>query len=273
MGDAADSYRLLTTRSEEEALALAAKLEDMNRQRRQATEAATALAIEKVEAMPRLPSMLVVADQSIPQGVAGLAASRLTELYRRPAAVLSVNGDQAVASARSIPEFNLVEAIADSSHLLARYGGHAQAAGFTVSADRIERLAERLNAYAAARLDLLNLTPALEIDAEARLPEITWDVHDWLGSLEPFGKGNRRPVFASLNVAVLEARLMGSAQQHLRLRVEQDGRGMTALAFGQAADWRAIGGPSRLDLAYTVMLDTWNDQRSLALRVSGLRAA
>ena len=90
MGDAADSFRLLTTRSPDEAAALAAKLEDMNRQRRQATEAATALAIERVEAMPRLPSMLVVSDEAIPQGVAGLAASRLAEIYRRPAAVLSV---------------------------------------------------------------------------------------------------------------------------------------------------------------------------------------
>ena len=277
MGDAADSYRLLTTRSPDEAAALASKLEDMNQQRRRATDVATALVIEKVEAMPRLPSMLVIADEAIPQGVAGLAASRLAETYRRPAAVLSVDGGQAVASARSIPEFNLVEAIADSSALLVRYGGHAQAAGFTVSTARIGDVTERLNAYAAVRLDSLDLSPVLEIDVESRLPELTWDVHDWLNSLEPFGKGNRRPLFASFNVAVMEARFMGNSQQHLRLRVEQDGREMTALAFNQAADWRAIAGgapsPVRLDLAYTLMVDTWHDQRTLALRVSRLRAA
>ena len=276
MGDAADSFRLLTTQSPDEAIELAEKLEEMNRERRQATSAATALAMEKVAAMPGLPAMLVVADEAIPQGVAGLAASRLAETYRRPAAVLSINGDQAVASARSIPEFNLVEAIADSSALLVRYGGHAQAAGFTVSTGRIDELSERLNAYAAPRLDSLDLSPVLEIDAEARLSELTWDVHDWLNSLEPFGKGNRRPLFASLNVTVLEARYMGGQQQHLRLRVEQDGQEMTALAFNQSGDWRAIAGAAgsvQLDLAYTVMLDSWHDRHSLALRVSRLRAA
>ena len=276
MGDAADSFRLLTTRSHDEAEELAEKLEQMNRQRRQATDAAAALVIERVEAMPVLPSMLVVADESIPQGVAGLAASRLAETYRRPAAVLSVNGSRAVASARSIPEFNLVEAIADSSSLLVRYGGHAQAAGFTVSADRIDEVSQRLNAYAAEKLDSLDLSPELEIDAEIRLQELTADVYDWLRSLEPFGKGNRRPLFASLNVTALEARFMGNNQQHLRLRVEQDGREMTALAFNQAADWRAIVGPAgtpRLDLAFTLMLDSWHDKPTLALRVSKLRAA
>ena len=273
MGDAAISFRLLTTRSHEEADELAAQLEEMNQQRRQATDAATALAIKKVEAMPTLPSMLVVADASISQGVAGLAASRLAELYRRPAAVLSIHGDQAIASARSIPEFNVVDAIADSSELLARFGGHAQAAGFTVSTNRIGVLTERLDAYAAGKLDTLSLTPTLNIDVEARLPEIICDVYDWLNKLEPFGKENQRPLFASRNVAVLETRAMGSAQQHLRLQVEQEGKRMTALAFNQAADWRDLGAPSRLDLAYTVMQDRLPDRRSLALRVSKMRAA
>ncbi len=276
MGDAADSYRLLTTRSYDEAAELAEKLEEMNRQRRQATDAATDLVVEKVEDMAPLPSMLVVADESIPQGVAGLAASRLAERYRRPAAVLSVNGGQAVASARSIPEFNLVEAIADSSALLIQYGGHAQAAGFTVSADRIGELTSRLNAYAADRLGSLDLTPTLEIDAEASLTELTWDAYDWISSLEPFGKGNRRPLLASMNAAVLEARLMGNLQQHLRLRVAQDGQEITALAFNQADRWRSMTQgtePARLDLAYTVVVDSWKDQHSLVLRVSHFRPA
>lgn len=273
MGDAADSFRLLTTRSEKEARELAEKLDDMNRQRRQATEEASALAIDKVESMLRLPWMLVVADEGIPQGVAGLVASRLTERYRRPAAVMSVNGGQAVASARSITEFNLIEAITAASDLLVRYGGHHQAAGFTVSTDFIGEVTQRLNSYAADRLESLDLSPVLKIDSEARLPELTSSLYDWITRLEPFGKENPRPLFASLNVAVREARLMGHLQQHLRLRVEQDGREMTALAFNQAADWRAAGEPPRLDLAYTLMLDSWQEQPPLALRVSQLRAA
>ncbi len=276
MGDAADSYNLLTTRSSDEAKALAEKLEELNRQRRLATEEATTLVVQQVESMPTLPAMLVVAGESIPQGVAGLAASRLAERYRRPAAVLTVNGDYAVASARSIPEFNLVEAIATSVDLLVRYGGHAQAAGFTIAVDKIPEITERLTSYAEARLGSLDLSPVLEIDAVVSLPELDMEVYDWLSSLEPFGKGNRRPMFAVLNATVVEARLIGHSQQHLKLRVEQYGKEATALAFNKAEEWQRIAsttGTPPVDLAFTLMLDTWKDQTSLALRVSHLRAS
>ena len=274
MGDAADSLRLLTSRSAEEAMDLAEKLDEMNRQRRAATEEATALVIQRVEAMSSLPAMLVVADESIQQGVAGLAASRLAERYRRPSAVLSIDGDLAVASARSIPEFNIVDAIASSSPLLVRFGGHAQAAGFTVSTRHIGEVARQLEEYAADRLGSLDLSPSLEIDAVASLDELSFDVYDWLASLEPYGKGNRRPLFASLKVPVQEARIIGHSQQHLRLRVKQNGREFTALAFNQAQRWSALGGSpgeTRLDLAYTLMLDNWQDQSNLVLRVSDFR--
>ncbi len=274
MGNPADSLRLLTTRDEDEAAMLAEKLEDLNRQRRAATEEATELALEAVEAMPSVPDILVVAHDAIPQGVAGLAASRLVETYRRPAVVLSVNGEQAVASARSIPEFDIVEAIASASDLLVRYGGHSQAAGFTVPTDLIPETTDRLLVHAGRRLHSLDLDPVLEIDAIATMPELTMDTHDWLNSLEPFGKANRRPLFASLGVSVKESRLVGNNQQHLRLRVEQQGREMVALAFNQADKWRALGdraGQESLDLAYTLMLDSWHGQESLALRVRELR--
>ena len=276
MGDPADSFRLLTTHSEDEAHELAEKLEGMNHQRRSATEEASTLAVGKVEAMPSLPYLLVVADEAIPQGVAGLAASRLVERFRRPAAVLSINDDLAVASARSIPEFNLIEAITASSDLLLRFGGHAQAAGFTVRTDDIVRITERLTAHAGERLSSLDLAPSVEIDAVASLPEMTEDVFEWLNGMEPFGKGNRRPVFASLGVSVKEARLVGHSQQHLRLRVEQAGREIVALAFNQAVNWNTIGGQAgrtRLDLAYTLMLDSWQGRDSLALRVTGFRVS
>ena len=274
MGNPVDSFHLLTTRSADEATMLAERLEELNQLRRAATEEAASLAVDMVEMMSSIPDILVVAHEAIPQGVAGLAASRLVERYRRPAVVLSVNGGQAVASARSIPEFNIVEAIASASDLLVRYGGHAQAAGFTVSTDLIAEARERLLAHAGERLGALDLSLILEIDATAVLPELTMDTYDWLSSLEPFGKGNRRPLLASLGLTVKEARLVGHSRQHLRLRVEQQGREMIALAFNQAEDWHNLERPAeaaKLDLAYTLMLDSWQGQQSLALRVTQLR--
>ena len=185
-----------------------------------------------------------------------------------------------MASARSIPEFNIVEAIASASDLLVRYGGHAQAAGFTVATALIPEATERLLAHAGQLLDTMDLTPTLEIDAVARLPELTMDTNDWLTSLEPFGKANRRPLLASTGVTVKEARLVGNNRQHLRLRVEQEGREIVALAFNQADAWPTLefqagsqAGPGSLDLAYTLMLDSWQGQDSLALRIKELRVS
>ena len=271
MGDPIDSFRILTTDSPDEAGALAHKLDTLNLERRGATQEAYGLACERVEAMEHLPAMLVVADESIARGVAGLVAGRLCERFSRPSVVMAVEQDYAVASGRSIPGFNIVDAIAASQDLVERYGGHAQAAGFTVRRDAIPEITGRLQAYAGERLPTVDAGPVIEIDTEVRLGELTPDVVDWLETLEPFGPGNRRPVFASLGVIVRETRFMGRSQQHLRLLVEQDGVAVTALAFNQAQYWTA--GTTRLDLAYTVTIDSWQGAKTLALRVSHFRLA
>ena len=271
MGNPMDSFRLLTTESPDEAAALAKKLDELNRQRREATAAAMATAIAQVDALPQLPPFLLVADAAIHPGVAGLVAGRLAELYRRPSAALSIGAENAVASARSIPGFSIIDAIDSIADLLVRYGGHAQAAGFTIARDSLETAKRRLQAYAAQHLNPADLTPTVEIDATANLSELTPDVRQWLTALEPFGKGNPRPVFASTNVRVIEWQLMGHAQQHLKLRVEQSGATMTALAFGQGGEWDR--GIEHLDLAYTLMDDARAPGNPLALRVTHFRPA
>ena len=271
MGDPMDSFRLLTTESPDLASDLAHKLDRLNQERRGATSNALELAFAQVEALPSIPALLLVADEGIRPGVAGLVAGRLAERYRRPAVALSLSDEQAVASARSIPGFSIIDAIRSVEGLLVRYGGHSQAAGFTVARQALDEVGRRLESYAADRLGTLDLTPAVEIDAVAKLPELTRAAQEWLAALEPFGKGNPRPVFASLGVRVLEAQTMGQDQQHLRLRVEQDGAEMTALAFGQGNAWGA--GMERLDLVYTLMEDTRRPGSPLALRIVNFRPA
>ena len=271
MGDPMDSLRLLTTKSPEEGANLAYKLDALNRERREATSDAMELAFAKVGVPEELPPLLIVADEGIIPGVAGLVAGRLVERFHRPAIALSLREDYAVASARSIPGFSIIDAIGSIEDILERFGGHSQAAGFTVSRDRLEEAAHRLTAFAADHLETAHLKHVLEIDATAELGDFTRDVQDWLGSLAPFGKGNPRPVFASLNVRVLDAHFMGYSQQHLRLRVEQNGAQMTALAFGQGDSWAK--GTERVDLAYTLMEDTRQPGHPLALRISQFRPA
>ena len=271
LGDPMDSLRLLTTESPDAASNLAYKLDSLNRERRNATSEALEVAYGQVEAMPALPALLVVADENILPGVAGLVAGRLAERYRRPAVALSLGDDYAVASARSIPQFSIIDAIRSIEDLATRYGGHSQAAGFTVAKGTLGEATRRLQSYAADRLKTVDMTPTVEIDAAASLAELTKDAQEWLTALEPFGKGNPRPVFASAGVSVLEFQHMGYSQQHLRLRVEQDGVAMTALAFGQGDAWEQ--GTKYVDLAYTLMEDTRQPGSPLALRVSHFRPA
>ena len=271
MGNPMDSFRLLTTDSHDEAEALTRKLEALNLERREATQQAYDLASERVEAMEYLPAMLVVADEAIPRGVAGLVAGRLSERYRRPAVVMAVEEEFAVASARSIPEFNIVDAISASKDLLVRFGGHSQAAGFTVPRRSIAELATRLDSYAAETLASDELSPVMDIDAVVSLAELTPEVMDWITTLAPYGPENRRPLFASMGVAVRECRHIGYLQQHLRLLVEQDGVALTALAFNQAQFWDPE--VRRLDLAYSLIYDSWRGKKTLALRVTQFRPA
>ena len=269
MGDPMDSYRLLTTTSPEEAGALTHKLESLNLERRAVTEETYAIASRRVEDLGDLPSMIVISDESFVRGVTGLIAGRLVDRYRRPAVVIAVEGEYSVASGRSIPEFDIAAAIESCEDLLVRFGGHSQAAGLTVPSSAIPELKSRLVAYSAKTLDTQGLVRKLEIDAVIALEELDEVMLRWINDLEPFGPGNPRPVFATLGAKVVEYAHMGREQQHLRLRVEMNGAQFTALAFNQGEKWR----PSiqYVDLAYTLMKDSYRGKGAIALRLLDFR--
>jgi len=278
MSHAMESYRLLTTHSVEEAEELADRLEGLNRDRRGRAEEAFAIAYDQVrdQSSTGLPAILIVEDARIAPGVAGLVAGRLAERLNRPAVVMSTDGDYLVASGRSIPEFNIVEAFTASQDLLERYGGHAQAAGFTVARSKLPILAANLNAYAEKALGSHDLRPQLAIDAEIGLGELTDDLLHWVSTLEPFGMANPSPVFLSRNVQVLHARHMGNSGQHVALNVRQGDSEWNALAFNLGERWQGehrTGETTNLDLVYTLTADHWRGPGALALRVLDFRAA
>ena len=274
MGSAHDSYTLLTTKSTEEAETLADLLEGMNRNRREASQGAFALAMEQMErkySVGPLPAILFVADQGIVSGVAGLVAGRLADTYRRPAIALSFDGDYAVASGRSIPQFDMISAFEACEDLFVKYGGHSQAAGFTIPRKDLPQLEEALTRAAERSLGSADLKPSITIDAEVDLDELTDETFEWLDRLEPFGKGNSRPLFLSRGVKVLETRHIGHESQHLKLVVGQGDKEMTALAFNQAPDWP--NGASHLDLVYSISADWWQGVKTMVLKVESVRPA
>lgn len=274
MSHALESYRLLTTKSTQEAESLADKLEALNQQRRQVTEEAMAQANEEVRAWADagpLPPVLLVSGPAITRGVAGLVAGRLAESHQRPAVALAVDNDYAVGSGRSIPEFDIFAAFSQCQDLFIRFGGHSQAAGFTVSTKNLPALKERLNSVAGNALEERDLRPALDIDAEIGLEELSGDALSWLSTLEPFGQDYPRPAFLTRSARVLEARRVGRAQQHLRLKIADGAGKWTALAFNQSEGW--VEGTAAVDLVYSVSRDHWQGEEQLTLRVLDFRAA
>ncbi len=266
------AYRLLTGRDPLETRELADQLGRLNQHRQELTEQTVAAAEAQVLADDPDACLYLAASPDFLPGIVGLAASRLTETYYRPSVVVEVGEEESRGSCRSIPEFNITAALDQCADLLIRHGGHAAAAGFTIATDRLDLLRQRLKAIAAEQLAGVELRPVLKIDAEIELEEVNWATHALLSQVEPCGTGNPQPVLLSRKVEVREVRAMGNEQKHLRLLL-RDGRGVAwdAVFFRQGSLAGEI--PDRVDVAYTLEVHEWNQEKRLQLNVQDLRPA
>ena len=264
---AMDSYELLTTRSTDRARELAQKLDACNRERQQKTSAAVetarAIALQDGEPAP----LIFVADRDILGGIAGLVASKLTEEFYRPSVVISITNDVSRGSARSIAEWNVTAALDRCSGLLVRHGGHAAAAGFEVETRLLDALHAELLKMAEQELQGSDLAPTLTVDAEVSLGQMTWDMLHALSRLEPHGYGNPAPVFACRGAQVKDSRIVG--EKHLKLMLSDGQTVWDAIAFRMAE--RAVGLAHRVDVAFSLEVNSWNGQDRLQLHVKDIR--
>ena len=201
------------------------------------------------------------------RGVIGIVASKLVETFARPAIVLSVEGQEAHGSGRSIPGFDLLGALERNADLFIRFGGHRQAAGMVVEAARLRELRRRLAAYANENLDPQDLVPRLTVDAPLPLGEVRADLLRGLASLEPFGRGNLRPVFHAAPVEVTEGpRTM--SKRHLRMTLRQGRAAFPAVAW-RAAERSAVFEQHRvLNVAFSLGEHSYKGNHFLQLIVA-----
>ncbi len=256
------AYDLLMTTEVGEARQLASRLEALNAERQRMTVDSQNLIRQQLEADGNLDGALIFAgSDTFSPGIVGLVAGRLTEEYYRPAVIMEYGENESRASCRSIPEFDITAALDECADLLVRHGGHAQAAGFTVVNENLTALRERLQSLAASALDGQTLMPTLKIDAELNPDQIDLLTTADLDRLEPTGHANSAPIFASFQVRVKDAKTFGRESAHLRLMIDRDG-----VPPIEAILWR--GGhlarkvSSRIDLAYTLEVNEWNERYS-----------
>lgn len=258
------SYKLLTTNSPQEARELAALLGQQNVERQRLTAKAMMEARAQISAQGLAP-LIMLCNKEFPLGIAGPVAGKLSEEYYRPVIIVNIDDKTASGSCRSIPEFNIINALSQCTGLLGRFGGHAQAAGFTMPARNINLLQKALIEIAAEKLRDVDLRPRIDIDAEVSLGELGFDTYQMLQQLAPFGKGNPVPTFVSREVEVINYRTMGADQQHLRLKLKQGGNTFDAVAFRLGESVTDIS--ETLDIVYNLEIDRWNGAENLRLNI------
>jgi len=277
MSTADIATRLLLATDEaslEEARGLAQQLNEENL-RRQAEEAElVAQAKKAIETDPSVGAhnVLVVGGEGWHRGVIGIAASKLVDAYHKPAIVLSVDGDVAHGSCRSIPAFDMLDALERCADLFLRFGGHKQAAGLTMEAARVPEFRARINAHADEVLEPDHLRPRLRIDATLNLKNITADLVEGLTAMAPFGLGNPRPVFHAMPVEIVDGP-RPLKDLHLKMTFRQDGRSFRAIAW-RAAERAAFLTENRagVNLAFSLDQNEFQGETYLELTVADFKA-
>lgn len=260
-----------TTADEVRALAVQLDAENVRRQEEEAGILAAAKKIVQTDPDIGARSVLVLAGEGWHRGVIGIVASKLVDAFHRPAIVLSVEGDVAHGSCRSIPHFDILSALEQCAPLLVRFGGHRQAAGLTLEAGRIKELRLAVNAVADASLSPADLMPRLRIDGDLSFRGITGDVASGVATLAPFGAGNPKPVFVARGVEIIDGprRLK---ERHLKMALKQDGRIFRAIVWRAAerhdylAEHRAA-----IDVAFSLDQNQYNGETYVELTLADLR--
>jgi single-stranded-DNA-specific exonuclease len=271
--EALAAYELLLTKDPSRAGQLAQELNIQNRERQRITREMQTEAEAIALADDPNAYLLFAARKDFNSGVIGLAASRLSDTYYRPAIVASKGEEETRGSCRSIPEFHITDALDQCADLLVRHGGHAAAAGFTVRNENLSELVSRLKAIAAEKLSNVDLKPTVTADAEVSLVDIRPELFEkCLKYLEPTGYGNPNAVFVARNVKIKNARAIGADAKHLKLLLEdQEGYTHDAIGF-RLGDWQKKM-PPRLDILFAYEVNEYNGRIGYQLNLKDIKAA
>jgi len=269
MGSARQAVELLLTEDPARAAELAAELDKCNRTR-QEVEAGVLAGVHnlmKENSFLFESEVLVAADRDWHQGVIGIVASRLTDLLGRPVLLISLEEDMGKGSGRSVPGFNLYDALDNCREYLTGFGGHSGAAGFSLAVDQLNNFRQAINEYAKDLLTGELSSPIPEVEEVLSLAEITEQLASEILLLAPFGRGNPQPVIVCPGVTVLRSREVGKDGSHLKLVLQQEGVIRDGIGFRLAdANAEPVQGKV-VDLICTPVLNRWNGHTNVELDV------
>jgi single-stranded-DNA-specific exonuclease len=272
MDHARKAVLMFISENYEEALLYATLLHADNTDRREADSAITEEALALIEGNETFGNRksTVVFKSNWHKGVVGIVASRLIEKYYRPTIVLTQSGEFASGSARSVPGFNLYEALHACREWLVGYGGHFAAAGMTLVPENIEPFSRKFEEVVSQTIEPRFLVPEVEIDAVVRFRDLDFRVYRIIEQMEPFGPENCKPVFMTKGIRDTGySKLL--KEKHIRLSAEQDNQVFTGIAFNMADKWPVVQSGKPIDIVYTLDINEWNGEKKLQLKILDIR--
>lgn len=268
------AFQLFTTDDKTEALGLAQELQKLNDNRKSLTDTVLKEVEAKLLQYDNIQNQTIIfeGDKNWSIGVLGIVASRLTEKYYRPTILYQEQLHTNVASARSIPEFDIAEAVQKLGDMIVAGGGHSQAAGLTFDHHRTEEIKESLRNQIREKVDINTLQPYKNIDIELDAQYVDWDLYDAFYKLAPFGMNNPIPIFLVRKLRILDIQVLGADKNHIKLKLSSEAQLGTPLLitaigfnFGYAID--QLHRNDIIDLIFKLEVNEWGGNRELQLNI------
>lgn len=262
---------LLQEEENEQVNALGNKLEELNDLRREMTKLALLEAEKRISTSRNLPYILIAESPDWHVGILGLIAGKLAEKYTRPSIIMQDFGDTLVGSARSNGFFNIIEAISAHDKYLISFGGHAQAAGFSIKKENLENFKKELSAYTEQKLKGIELKATIAIDCEIKKGEIGFDLLEKLEKLKPFGVDSENPTFLIKDVEPSQINQVGKEKNHLKFNVSLHESEIRVIAFKLGEFSETLREHKKIDLVCNLSRNKWNGRDYIELHALDFR--
>lgn len=253
-----EAVDLLVARDANDALEKAQDIDRYNQDRKELDKQITEEAQAILEARGEINSpkkAIVMYNENWHRGIIGIVASRLTEVYYKPAVVLTLTNGLASGSSRSVQGFDIYSAVESCEDLLENFGGHTYAVGLSMKPENIAEFSERFERYVSENITAAQLEPVHEIDTDLEFNEINLEMLNFMRRLNPFGPGNQKPVFRTLNVRNAgSSKIVGRQGEHIKLDItdETGERTISAIAFNMADKFPLIEEGKPFSIIYTI---------------------
>ena len=269
MGHEQDALQLFLTDNIVEATNISKKLNEYNKQRQDIEKRIFEEVLLKIEKGEKNKPCIVLADENWHHGVIGIVSSKVTEMYYKPSILICLEGEEGKGSGRSIPGFDLHEALTKCDNYINRFGGHSMAIGISVARNNFEKFKADFEEY-VNNSDIKELTPIIKVDEEITARDIGINIVNELNMLEPYGEANKMPMFMYRNLKINSIRAL-SEGKHLKLTLKDENLVIDAIGFnmGYLVDEYLLG--DKVDILGNLEINSFNGRESVQINLKDIR--